>query len=305
MPRSAIAPSTIAIVLLACLCRSLPADEKSTLATIAAEAVTLSSSDFKLPPNSQWREERIMSAPKFKLSIDLGSGKTVKGTMSLLSRQLLDIDVVGEKDLRLKFVQSNSTSDIDIGENRNRHTTTLPLDGKTVLAERGEGGRWSSRLDGRRRPTSEEGTALNALTHLWVEGIYPGRDLEIGETWTVDAKDLKNLFGADFKRPTGEFEFTLARVVEHEGQNCAKVTGRGKVTSQTKSLGNSAADGTGETPLDATMDIGIEIFHSLDLAMDLTLKMEGTLTLSNEKDAEALRYEASSPVKFTRTFRKR
>ena len=109
MPRSAIAPSTIAIVLLACLCRSLPADEKSTLATIAAEAVTLSSSDFKLPPNSQWREERIMSAPKFKLSIDLGSGKTVKGTMSLLSRQLLDIDVVGEKDLRLKFVQSNST----------------------------------------------------------------------------------------------------------------------------------------------------------------------------------------------------
>lgn len=249
-----------------------------------------------------------MSAPKFKLSVDLGSGKSVKGTMSLISRQLLDVDVLTGNNLRLKFIQHNSTSDIDIGANRNRNTTTLPLDGKTVLTERGNEGRWSAKLDGRSRPTSGEGSALHALTYLWIDGIYPDRDVAIGETWKIDAKELKNLFGADFKKPAGEFEFTLVRIVDHEGQKCAKITGKGHVTSQTKSLGDanaSAADGTGETPLDATMDINLEIFRSLELAMDMTMKMEGTLDLNNQKDEKALQYKATSPVKFTRSFRKR
>ena len=281
------------------------ADDKTTPPATNTTTVRLTNGEFKLSPNTRWREERIMSAPKFKLSVDLGSGKSVKGSMSLISRQLLDVDVLTDKNLRLKFIQHNSTSDIDIGANRNRNTTTLPLDGKIALAERSNAGRWSAKLDGRNRPTSGEGAALHALTYLWIDGIYPDRDVAIGETWKIDAKELKNLFGADFKKPAGEFEFTLVRMVDHEGHKCAKITGKGSVTSQTKSLGNAAADGTGETPLDATMDISIEIFRSLELAMDMTMKMEGTLDLNNEKDEKALQYKATSPVKFTRSFRKR
>ena len=245
-----------------------------------------------------------MSAPKLKLSVDLGTDKNVKGVMSMLSRQLIDIDVLNQEEVRLKFVQNDSTSHINFGENRSRHTTALPLDGRTVLAERGEGGRWSAKFDSRRRPTPEESSALYALTYLWAEGVYPDREVKIGESWKVDAKDFKNLFGSNFRKPVGNFEFTLAKMVKHEGRDCAKIIGKGKLTSQTKSMGSDEA-GLEETPLDAEMDLTIEIYRSVELAMDLSVTMTGTLELSNEKDEDALTYRASSPVEFTRTLRQR
>jgi hypothetical protein len=269
-----------------------------------ADPVSLSNTEFRLPPNSHWREERIMSAPKLKLLVDLGTEKNIKGTMSMQSRQILDVDVLSATDLRLRFVQNDTTSDVDFGDKRSRQTTTLPLDGKSVLAQRGESGRWSAKLDGRRRPTGEESSALHGLTYLWSEGIYPDREVAIGESWKVDAKDLKNLFGADFIKPEGEFEFTLARIVEHEGHECAKIIGRGKFKSQSKSLG-SGVPGAEETPLDAAMDLTVEIYHSTKLAADLAVKMKGTLELSNEKDQDALTFRASSPIEFNRTLRKR
>ena len=129
----AIAATTV--LAFACCAQLAAADEDQALAT-APNTASLINADFRLPANSRWREEHIMSAPKLKLSVDLGAGQTVRGTMSLLSRQVLNIDVLTEKNVRLKYVQSDTTSDIDFGKNRNRLTTAQPLDGKTVLAER-------------------------------------------------------------------------------------------------------------------------------------------------------------------------
>ena len=297
---------SVAATILMILALAAPTGDASdeTAEPATPNSVRLMNADFRLPANTRWREERIMSAPKLKLSVDLGGNKNVRGTMSLLSRQVLDIDVRTEKDLRLKFVQSDTTSDIDFGKNRNRSTTTLPLDGKSVLAERVESGRWSAKLDSSRRPTAEEGSALYGLTYLWASGVYPDREVEIGETWKVDAKNFKNLFGSEFKKPAGAFEFSLARIVDFDGHPCAKITGKGELTSQTKSLGSTEA-GAEETPIDAVMDLSIEIYRSIELGMDLSVKMTGTLDLSNEKDEEALTYKASSPVEFTRTLKKR
>ncbi len=301
MPLNAIAAATV--LTFANCAQFAAADERGAPAT-APKSVSLVNTDFRLPANSRWREERIMSAPKLKLSVDLGANKNVRGTMSLLSRQVLDIDVLTEKDVRLKFVQSDTTSTIDFGKNRNRSTNTLPLDGKTVLAERVESGRWSAKFDGRRRPTPEEGSALQGLTHLWTTGVYPDRDVEIGETWKVDAKNFKSLFGDEFEKPTGAFEFNLARIVEFEGKTCAKITGRGKLTSQTKTLRSTGA-GAEESPLDAVMDLSVEIYRSIEFGIDLSVKMTGTLDLNNKKDKDALTYKATSPVEFTRILRKR
>ncbi|MGI9239713.1 MAG: hypothetical protein ACR2RV_02870 [Verrucomicrobiales bacterium] len=276
-----------------------PAEEASS-----GNSVQLSNADFRIPPNSRWRDERIMSAPKLALLVDLGTEKNVRGTMSILSRQLLDIDVASESELRLKFIQADTTTDIDFGKDRNRQTTPLPLDGKTILAERGDRGRWSSKLDRGRRPTGEESAALYALSYLWADGLYPDRRVTIGESWTVEAKQLRNLFGSDLKKPVGEFVFTLARIVEYEGEECAKITGKGKLRSQTKSLG-SGATGTEDVPLEATMDLSIEIYRSLELAMDLSVKMTGTLELNNAQDEEAFSYKAISPVEFSRKLGKR
>lgn len=268
-------------------------------------SVRLSNSEFRLPPNSRWREERIMSAPSLKLSVDLGTEKGVRGTMSMLSRQLIDIDVLSEKELRLRYVQNETTSDVDFGKERNRHTTTLPLDGKTILAERIDEGRWAAKLDARRRPTPEENAALYSLTYLWAEGLYPDREVEIGESWTVDASQLKGLFGSDFKRPTGELRFTVSRIVDFEGQECAKITGKGKLQSQASNLAGGATGTTEDAALTAGLNLSIEIFRSIELAADLSVTMTGTLELSNEADEEALSYRASSPVEFTKTFEKR
>lgn len=296
---------TIAITMLAglALIPPCPAAGDEAPPSSASGPVRLFDAEFNLPANSRWREERIMTAPKLKLSVDLGGNKTVKGTMSMLSRQVVDIDVLTEASLRLRFVQSDRTSDIDFGNNRSRQTSTLPLDGRTVLTQRNADGRWSAKFDGRRRPTGEESAALRALTYLWSDGIYPDREVAIGGIWKVDAKEFKNLFGSDFRNPVGEFEFKLARLVEHEGQTCAKITGKGQLTSQTKNLDGAA--GTEQTALDAEMDLTIEIYRSVDLAMDLTVEMKGTLELSNKQDKDALRYNASSEVEFTRRVRKR
>ena len=283
----------------------LAAGDGTAAPTAPVQSVMLSNTSFNLPPNTRWREERIMSAPKFKLSVELGAEKNVRGSMSMLTRQLMEIDVLTPKKLRLNFVQSDTSSDIDFGANTNRSTTTLPLDGKAVVTERDEKGRWSAKLEAKRRPTPEEGSALNALTYLWAEGIYPDKEITIGESWKVDAKDFKNLFGSEFKKPKGEFEFTLVRIDEHDGETCAKITGKGQLTSQTKSLGNATAGNTEETPLDAVMDLEIEIFHAIELGMDLDVKMTGTLVLSNDKKSEELSYEASSPVEFTRSLERR
>lgn len=292
----------IVIALLFLLATSPASPEPATDSPI--RQLRLANSEFRLPPNSRWREERIMTAPALKLSVDLGTEKDVRGTMSMLSRQLIHIDVISEKDLRLKFVQNETKSEVDFGKDRSRHTTTLPLDGKTVLTERIEEGRWAARLDSKRRPTPVESAALYSLTYLWAEGLYPDREVEIGESWTVDASELKNLLGSDFSRPEGELRFTLARIVDFEGQECAKITGKGRLRSQTKNLG-SDSPGTEEAALEAAMDLSIEIYRSVELAMDLSVKMSGTLELSNEKDETALRYRASSPIEFSRTFEKR
>lgn len=94
------------------------------------------------------------------------------------------------------------------------------------------------------------------------------------------------------------------RTVEYEGQECVKITGQGKLRSQTKSLGSSAP-GAEEKPLAAELDLSIEIYRSLELAIDLSVSMTGTLELSNTGDEDALSYKASSPVEFTRTLKKR
>jgi len=266
-------------------------------------AVMLSNKEFRLPPNSKWREERIMSAPRLKLQVDFGADKSMKGTMSMRSRQLMDVEVATEKDVRLEFLQCESSNDVDLFNNRSKHTRDLPLDGKMVIAQRTEKGRWIAKLDSRRKPTPGESSALYALSHLWSEGIYPDKEVEIGQTWKIEASEFKSLFGNDFERPEGDFEFTLARMVEHEGQTCAKITGKGKFRSQTKGFGSP--DGEAEEPLTATMDITLEIFRSIDLAMDLTVNMSGTLDIRNDKAREELRYKATSPVEFSRTFRKR
>ena len=279
----------------------LQADE-SAPPVAATSKVRLSNKEFKLPPKSKWREERIMSAPRLKLLVELGGDKELEGSMSMLSRQLIEVDVLSEKDVRLDFVQCESTNDIDFVNTRGKHATDLPLDGKTVLATRTSKGRWVAKLDGRRKPSSEESSALYALSYLWGENIYPDREMEIGQSWKVDAGEFRNLFGSDFERPQGEFDFTLARLVEHEGSDCVKITGKGKFTSRTKGLGAATGE---ETPLTATMDLTFEIYRSIDLDMDLTVNMNGTLDISNDEDADGLRYSATSPVEFSRTFRKR
>ena len=221
----------------------------------------------------------------------------------MLSREVIDIDVLNGGQLRLKYIQSDRTSDIDFGNNRSRHSNPLPLDGETILASRSPDGRWSAKLHGRRRPTADESSALHALTYLWSEGVYPDREVAIGETWEIDAGEFKNLFGSDFQKPSGEFEFKFARLVEHGGMMCAKITGKGKLTSQTKNLG--ATPGTEQTALGAAMDLTIDIYRSIEFAMDLTIEMKGTLELSNEEDEDALLYKASSKVEFTRRLKKR
>ena len=292
----------IVIALLFLLATSPASPEPATDSPI--RQLRLANSEFRLPPNSRWREERIMTAPALKLSVDLGTEKDVRGTMSMLSRQLIHIDVISEKDLRLKFVQNETNSEVDFGKDRSRHTTTLPLDGKTVLTERIEEGRWAARLDSKRRPTPEESAALYSLTYLWAEGLYPDREVEIGESWTVDASELKNLLGSDFSRPEGELRFTLARIVDFEGQECAKITGKGRLRSQTKNLG-SDSPGPRRQPSRQRWISRSRSTGRLNSPWDLSVKMSGTLELSNEKDETALRYRASSPIEFSRTFEKR
>ena len=279
------------------------AKEKATQPN-GAQPVRLFNADFRLPPNSRWREERIMASPRLKLSVDLGAGKRVKGSMSILTRQLLDVDVLADSKLRLRFVQRERINDIDFGGNRNRQAISLALDGKTVIAQRSEDGRWSAKFDGKRRPTAKESFALNGLAYLWMEGVYPDREVSIGETWKVDAKNFKNLVDPSFRKPSGTFEFTLARIVEHEGHRCAKITGKGKMLSETKSLeGTPGAEGAS---LDVEMDFTtIEIYRALDFAMDINLTMKGTMEITNAKDEKALRYRAEGPVELTRTLKAR
>ncbi|HYH68362.1 MAG TPA: hypothetical protein VD866_26955 [Urbifossiella sp.] len=167
---------------------------------------------------------------------------------------------------------------------------------KVFVSERSAAGRWKHALVGAGPNARQKKELDQRVGPESDDDLYPDGKVKVGHKWTVDASTLQRVFGGSISDLKGKLNLTLVRVEEVDGEACAVITSKGKVTGVAKE-----DDGD----LKVEMDLDGTTWRSLKTGIDVKDQAKGTMRMSGktEADGQSLDLELVGPITIEGTAR--
>jgi hypothetical protein len=220
-------------------------------------------------------------------------------TMSTKQRYANETTVLEAADgepTKLRRVVETAVTDREtefMGE-REKESEKSPLHGETIVMTLVDG-EWAAELE-QGTPTKAQRDRLADLASQLGTSIYPDRELEVGEEWTVPQESLPPmLIPPDADDVQGNMTCTFTAIEEYEGVQCAVVDYELEV-----SFADSSTEGQ---QMSAKMTMAGKVHRSLDSHLDLLNEGSGTLTYTGTltEGDQSMAFSGTGPVTFKET----
>lgn len=184
----------------------------------------------------------------------------------------------------------------DIGGNDMEDTKDGDLQGEVIVSERVGAGKWKHTLVDARPNAKQKKELDKRVGPESDDDLYPAGKLKIGHKWTVEAATLQRIFGGSITELKGKLNLTLLKVETFEGEECAVVSSKGKVTGVAK-------DEDGDLKVEMELD-GLT-WRSLKTGIDVKDAAKGRIRMSGkvEMDGQSLDLDLAGPITINGTAR--
>jgi hypothetical protein len=165
-----------------------------------------------------------------------------------------------------------------------------------IISERSAAGKWKHTLVDA-RPTADQKKELDKrIGPESDDDLYPAGKVKVGHKWTVDAAALQRIFGGSISDLKGKLNMTLVRVEDLNGEPCAVVASKGKVSGIAKE---------DEGDLKVEMELDGLTWRSLKTGIDVKDQAKGTIRMSGktESDGQSLDLDLAGPITIEGTAR--
>ncbi len=163
------------------------------------------------------------------------------------------------------------------------------LQGEIIVSERTAAGKWKHTLVDSRPNAKQKKELDKRVGPENDDDLYPEGKVKVGHKWTVDASALQRVFGGSITELKGKLSMRLVRVETFDGEECAVVESKGKITGVAKE---------DEGDLDVELDMDGLTWRSLKTGVDVKDTAKGRIRMSGkvEMDGQALDIDLSGPI---------
>jgi hypothetical protein len=174
-----------------------------------------------------------------------------------------------------------------------KDTEKDPLHGETIVMMLADG-EWTAELE-EGTPTEAQRESLADLSQGLFVSIYPDRELEVGEQWTVPQEALLLMADADAENVQGTMTCTLTAIEEYKGEQCALVDYDLEVSFDDTS--------TKGQELNSKFTLSGKVYRSLDSHLDLLNEGSGTVTWSGTmtEGGQSMAFSGTGPMTLKET----
>lgn len=204
------------------------------------------------------------------------------GGMTLEAKQTLR--AVQEEHVKVLAIEGRQATKVQtkVVKDQTETTTTIggqnldekkpgELQGEVIISERVGNGKWKHVLVDT-QPTEKQKKELDKRVGPENDDeLYPAGKVQPGHAWTVDAKVLQRIFGGSITDLKGKLELKFVRVEELDGEPCAVIEMKGKITGVAKE---------DEGDLDIELDLKGTTWRSLKSGLDVKDKVSGRVRMS-------------------------
>ena len=232
----------------------------------------------------------VMSMENGKFSVATVQGE-FEGTMEMKTTKVIETKNETGSKIKAKITKSEAEQKMTMnGQEMPQPPQMLPLVGMPVIITLKDD-KWSAvREDGGEVTEPEKAELSNlerGVSGVEDRNIYGSEPRKPGDTWTVDAKEMAMVDTADDVE--GSVEMSFDKVGDHEGMECAFLTGEIDMNGSTP--GETGAEGTME--LKGTFKIIRSLKHQVDLVRD----MNGTMKIEMKTPAGTMKMSGPSVMK--------
>jgi hypothetical protein len=163
------------------------------------------------------------------------------------------------------------------------------LEGEVIISERSKDGKWRHSLADTKPSAKQKKDLDKRVGPESDDDIYPAGKVKVGHKWTVDASALQRVFGGSISELKGKLNLRLVRVEDFDGEPCAVVESKGKVTGVAK-------EDEGDLAVELEMD-GLT-WRSLKTGIDVKDQAKGRIRMAGkvEMDGAKLDLDLSGPI---------
>lgn len=184
----------------------------------------------------------------------------------------------------------------EIGGNDMDDTKDGDLQGEVIISERSAAGKWKHTLVDARPNAKQKKELDKRVGPESDDDLYPAGMVKVGHKWTVEAATLQRIFGGSISELKGKLNMTLVKVEMLDGEECAVVSSKGKVTGVAK-------EDDGDLKVEMELD-GLT-WRSLKTGIDVKDQAKGKIRMSGkvEMDGQSLDLDLTGPITISGTAR--
>jgi len=218
------------------------------------------------------------------------SGKLTMVATSEEEAKVIAVDGRNVTKCQTKIIKEQAEINANIGGLEINDTEPTALEKETVISERKGDGKWTHLLVDT-QPSAKQKKELDNRNGIENDDdLYPKEKVKVGHTWTVDATALQKLLGNSFSDVKGKINQKFLKVEEVDGQMCAVVQSKGKITGKMKE--------DGEPKMDVEMDLVVTTWKALETGVAVKESFEGKIKMSGIQEMDDIKIEItlSGPV---------
>lgn len=184
----------------------------------------------------------------------------------------------------------------DIGGNEMEDSKDGDLQGEVIVSERVGAGKWKHTLVDTRPNAKQKKELDKRVGPESDDDLYPAGMVKVGHKWTVDASALQRIFGGSITELKGKLNMRLVRLERLDGEECAVVESKGKITGVAKE---------DEGDLNVELELDGLTWRALKTGLDVKDQAKGRIRMSGkvEMDGQSLDLDLSGPITIEGTAR--
>lgn len=258
-------------------------------------SVVLALEEDPMPVGAVLEENFRMEIKAGKIVITMPD-QEMEGTMSVVETKKAKTEGLAKDKVRVTVLEDQKSETMEMaGQAQPAKVTVDPLEGKSVIAEKGADGVWTAVLeDGEATPEMTE--ALKKISKKMGDSlgtkIYGTEPRKVGEEWEMTGDDLMGIEGGK-----GSFTVKFESIEEYKGVRCAKLTGKMDITGNTP-------EGDGAQQMEVKMSGDFTVFRSLEHRVDLSNELVGTMEVNGEMSPQpglVMKMKMEGPMEMTGT----
>ena len=229
----------------------------------------------------------------------MGMGLDAKQTLTATEEEEVKYLAVEGRQVtkaQTKMVKEHVVTVTSLGGNDMEDDKAGDLEGEVIVGERSKDGKWKHTLVDTRPSAKQKKDLDKRIGPESDDDLYPAGRVKVGHKWTVDAAALQRVFGGSITELKGKLNMKLLRVEQLDGEECAVVESKGKITGVAK-------EDEGDLNVELEMD-GLT-WRALKTGIDVKDTAKGKIRMYGkvEMDGQKLDLDLSGPITIDGTAR--